>query len=106
VPPLPARIARQTRLFFQWPRLLGLAGTALLAWLLVFVVLRHTDMGWMLPKVPRTYHWPALPHFLVWQQPASDGREETVYTVPARKLTAQEMAPLTATNRPSGNPPR
>ena len=94
-----ARSARQARLFFQWPRLLGLAATALLAYLLVFVVLGRTDVSRLLPKAARTFPWPRLPPFLVWRQPAPDGHEETVYTVPSRHLTPQEMAQYPTTNR-------
>ncbi len=87
--------ARQARLFFRAPRLLGLAATGLAAWLLVFVVLGRTDVSGLLPKAPRAFYWPSLPRFLVWNQRAPDGREETVYTVPSHQLTAREMTCMT-----------
>jgi hypothetical protein len=52
----------------------------------------------MLPKVVTHIRWPDLPRFFVSTQKTDDGREETIYTVPSRQLTPQELAQLTTTN--------
>jgi hypothetical protein len=91
---------RRFHYFFHWQRLLGLALTALLGYLLVFVVLGKTDVSWMVSKgAAYRFHWPDLPRFFVRKETTSDGREETVYSVPSRQLTAQELAQLSATNQ-------
>ena len=85
--------------FFRWQRLLGLAGVALAGYLLLFVVLGHTDVSWLLPAgSPSRFHWPDLPHFLVWKETAPNGAQETIYSVPSRQLTARELDQLGGTN--------
>src|ERR1700742_5151332 len=81
---------------FRWQRVLGLATTAVVFYFVIFVVFGKTDVSWMLPKVVKHFQWPDLPRFFVSTQKTSDGREEAIYTVPARQLTKDELAQLTA----------
>jgi hypothetical protein len=85
---------------FRWPRMLGLAVTAFLFYLLVFVVFGRTDVSWLISKNPAPhFYWPDLPHFFVSKETTPSGQEETIYSVPSRQLTAQELSQLGATNR-------
>jgi hypothetical protein len=96
---------------FRWYRIMGIASLSVIAYLLVFVVFRKTDVSWLLPPssppgIPR-FQWPDLPYFTVDKETASDGRhEETIYTVPTRQITPQEVASLTQTNRGQPAAPR
>jgi hypothetical protein len=99
--PLQKRIERaryNVIALFRWRRVLGLTLTGLVLYFIVFVVFGKTDVGWMLPPVVRHIQWPELPRFFVSTQKTADGQDETIYTVPSRQLTPQEMAQLTATN--------
>jgi hypothetical protein len=99
--PLQKRIA-STRYhviaLFRWQRVLGLTLTGFVLYFVIFVIFGKTDVGWMLPPVVRHIQWPDLPRFFVTTQKTADGQEETIYTVPSRQLTPQELAQLTATN--------
>jgi hypothetical protein len=97
------RLAGQLRFawrrFFHWRRLLGLAVIALAGYLLIFVVLGRTDVSWVLPQTsPHHFEWPVLSRFLSWKETAPDGGQETVYSVPSRRLTPGELNQLEATN--------
>ncbi len=84
---------------FQWHRVLGITGLSIAAYFLVFVVLGKTDVSWLLPPSAPHFHWPDLPSFFVQKEAAPGGGTETVYTVPSRQLTAQELAQLGGKNR-------
>jgi len=85
-------------------RLWGLAGTALVLYFLVFVVLGKLDVSGIMPDtnaIARTFIvvWPRMPFFAVQKGPANDGKgREIYYTVPSRQLTRQELARMSATN--------
>jgi hypothetical protein len=99
--PLQNRIERaryNVIALFRLRRVLGLLATGVILYFIVFVVFGRTDVGWMLPKVVRHIQWPDLPRFFYSTQKTSDGRDEAIYTVPSRQLTAPELAQLTATN--------
>jgi hypothetical protein len=83
-------------------RLWGLIGTAVVLYLLVFVVFGKVDVGWMLPdtdKFARTLmvNWPRMPFFTTEKEPASKG-EVIYYTVPTRQFSQQELAKMGVTN--------
>ena len=90
--------------YFKLQRVLGLAGTALVFYLIIFVVLGKTDVGWLLPttKIANTVLkvWPDLPFFDVQKESINNGKDqETYYTVPTRTLTREEIAQLEKTNQ-------
>jgi hypothetical protein len=91
-----------SRAFLRW-RLLGLAGTALVYYLVFGVALAKVDVGWLLPtdKMAREViaFWRDLPYFTVEKGPAPNGDgQATYYTVPTRQVTPQEMAWMMGTN--------
>jgi hypothetical protein len=79
---------------FQWHRIIGLSALSVAAYFL-FVGLRQTDMTWFLPREIREFHWPDLPPFFVRREEMHHG-QETIYTVPTRQITPQELAELKA----------
>ncbi|HEY0257155.1 MAG TPA: hypothetical protein VGC39_06920 [Candidatus Methylacidiphilales bacterium] len=86
------------------PRLWGLAGTALVLYFVVFVVLGKLDMSWIMPdtnQIARTFIevWPRMPFFAVQKESSADGQGQVIYyTVPTRQLTPQEIARMGMTN--------
>ena len=90
-------------------RLWGLSGTALVLYLLVFVVFRNLDMSWIMPPTDKIAQalieaWPRLPIFAVQTETVNGGKDrEIYYTVPTRQFTPQELARMGATN--SAMPP-
>ena len=85
------------------PRLWGLTGTALVLYLLIFVVLGNIDVGWMFPtnKIANAILevWPRMPFFAVQKVSINGGQgREIYYTVPTRQLTPREIARMGATN--------
>jgi hypothetical protein len=91
---------------FRWQRVLGLTLTGFVLYFVIFVIFGKTDVGWMLPPVVRHIQWPDLPRFFVSTQKNADGQDETIYTVPSRQLTPQELAQLTATNSAGATVPK
>jgi hypothetical protein len=86
---------------FTWHRVVGISVLSLVAYILVVRVFGDMDVSWIFPHdKPGTtlrMHWPHLPFFTVTTGPAPDGQgRETYYTVPARQLTAREVALLEA----------
>ena len=85
-------------------RLWGLAGTAVVLYFLVFVVLGKLDVSGIMPdtnEIARTFIvvWPRMPFFVVQKGPASNGTgQEIYYTVPSRQFTRQELARMEGTN--------
>ncbi len=93
--------------FFKSRRLWGLTGTALVLYLLVFVVFGKVDVGWLLPDTNRFARtliaaWPKMPFFEVDKERVKGG-EEVYYTVPTRQFTAKELAQMGVTNA-TGHP--
>ena len=78
---------------FQWHRVLGIGGLCVVAYILVFVVFGQSDVSGFLPR-PYTpsFHWPNLPQFLVRSDDSK--KPETIYTVPTRQITPQELAEI------------
>jgi hypothetical protein len=76
-------------------RLAGMALIGLLGYFLLFGVLDRYDINWALPwkKMIRA-HWPDLPFFSSWTRTTPEGGQETIYQVPSRVLTPQEIAQL------------
>jgi hypothetical protein len=87
-------------------RLWGLAGTAVILYVVVFVVLGKLDMSWIMPntqEIARTFIsvWPRLPFFQVEQESVKlDGgtNQYIYYTVPTRQFTKQELTRMGVTN--------
>jgi hypothetical protein len=107
--PLQKRIERarfNVIALFRLRRVLGLITTGVVLYFVVFIVFGQTNVGWMLPKVVRQIQWPDLPRFFYSTQKTADGRDEAIYTVPSRQLTAQELAQLTATNGAPATAPK
>ncbi len=90
------------------PRLWGLAGTAVVLYLLVFVVFGRLDMSWIMPNTNQLAvrlidDWRTMPFFAVREENVRDanGQEEgkyIYYTVPTRQFTAKELAQMGVTN--------
>ncbi len=70
-------------------------------YLLFFVALRKTDVSWMLPtrRLADSLQqlWPDMPFFSVRHESTPQG-DETLYTVPTRQVTPQEMQEMGMTN--------
>jgi hypothetical protein len=89
-------------------RLWGLAGTALVLYFLVFVVLGKLDMSWIMPnttEIARTFIsvWPRMPFFAVQKENVTGVNGQVqgqiiYYTVPTRQFTQQELARMGVTN--------
>ncbi len=82
--------------FTWWQRVLGLAGTALVFYLIIFVALARVDVSGWVPTSRITQHiielWPHLPFFAVEREPVGNGKQEEVfYTVPTKQFTKAEM---------------
>lgn len=76
-------------------RLVGISGLTVLTLVVFFNTVGKMDIGWALPWTkPFRMHWPDLPVFASWKTTTSDGREETIYQVPTRQLTREEIAHL------------
>ncbi len=92
-------------------RFLGIGALSFLAFFVFFNFVGKIDVSWALPWTkPFRMAWPNLPHFLSWQTTTPDGQTETIYQVPTRTLTKQEIArlrytPGPATNAPTSSPP-
>jgi hypothetical protein len=81
---------------FQWHRIIGLSALSVAAYFL-FLGLRQTDVSWFLPREIREFHWPDLSPFFVRREETHQGRaKETIYTVPTRQITPQELAEVKA----------
>ena len=86
------------------PRLWGLAGTAIVLYFVVFIVLGKLDMSWIMPntnEIARTFIsvWPRLPFFAVQKESINGGKgQEIYYTVPTRQFTPQELTRMGVTN--------
>jgi hypothetical protein len=105
LPPLP-RSRRELAWYnftqlFRWYRVLGIGALSVVAYVLAFDVFGGTDVtGFLPPRTAPRFHWPDLPSFFVSKETAPDGRhQETVYIVPTRQLTAQELAQAQGTNQ-------
>lgn len=89
-------------------RLWGLMGTALVLYVLVFVVCGRLDVSWLMPDTRQIARnlievWPRLPIFTVQKENMTgvNGQAEgqvIYYTVPTRQFTPQELARMGATN--------
>jgi hypothetical protein len=87
-------------------RTAGLGLVALLGSFLLFGVLGKYDISWALPwKKMFRAPWPDLPFFSSWKTTAQDGQQETIYQVPTRQLTPQEIAHLRYTPPATNAPP-
>jgi hypothetical protein len=94
--------------FFKSTRVWGLAGTAVVLYFLLFVVLGRIDMSWIMPdtnQIARTLIslWPRMPFFAVQKETVKDANGKDAgqvyyYTVPTRQLTPQELARMGLTN--------
>src|SRR5271168_2679100 len=86
--------------FLRSPRLWGITGLSLVAYVLVFDVFGNIDISGLLPIKLATSiqrEWPDLPFFSVEKETINHGKsQEVYYTVPTRQLTAQEIAQLEA----------
>ncbi len=86
------------------PRLYGLTGTAVVLYVIVFVIFGKLDMSWIMPdtnQIARTFIevWPRMPFFAVQTQSVNGGQSrEIYYTVPTRQLSPQELARMGVTN--------
>ena len=86
-----------------WRRVLGLAGTSLVFYLVFWVALARVDISWLLPtdKMASSVivFWRDLPFFSAERGPAPDGNGQvTYYTVPTQQVTRKEMAQMMGTN--------
>lgn len=87
---------------FQWHRVLGIGGLCVVAYVLIFFVFGRTDVSGFLP-LPHAaaFRWPNLPKFFVGQ---SDSKTPvTIYTVPTRQLTPQEMSQIPSSESSTTN---
>jgi hypothetical protein len=85
-----------------------LAGTAVVLYFLIVVVLGRLDMSWLMPdtnQIARTLIevWPHMPFFEASKGPENDVNGKNAgqviyYTVPTRQLTPQELAKMGMTN--------
>ena len=79
-------------------RLVGITGLTALALFVFFNFVGKIDVSWALPWTkPFRMLWPDLPHFASWTTTTTDGRQETIYQVPTRQLTREEIAHLSYT---------
>ncbi len=89
-------------------RIWGLAGTAIVLYLLTFVIFGKLNVSGIMPdtnQIARTIItvWPRMPFFTVQKESVSDGSADgrgqyIYYTVPTRQLTPQELAQMGVTN--------
>ncbi len=80
---------------FQWHRVLGIGSLCIVAYVLVFFVFAKSDVtGFLPPRYVSSFHWPDLPRFFVAQDDSKTSAKETIYTVPTRKITAQELSQI------------
>ncbi len=86
----------------------GLLATAVVLYILVFVVFGRSDVGWFMPNTQQMARtivdvWPRMPFFV--QKEDTPTGQVIYYTVPTRQLTRQEMRQLGMTNAVSTKPP-
>jgi hypothetical protein len=76
-------------------RTLGIGGLTALALFVFFNFVGKIDVSWALPWTkPFRMRWPDLPVFASWKTTTPDGHAETIYQVPTRQLTREEIAHL------------
>jgi hypothetical protein len=76
-------------------RFVGITGLTFLTLFIFFNFVGKINVAWALPWTkPFRALWPDLPVFASWKTTTSDGREETIYQVPSRTLTREEIAHL------------
>jgi hypothetical protein len=76
-------------------RLVGIPSLTLLTLFIFFNFVGKINVSWALPWTkPFHMHWPDLPVFASWRTTTDDGRQETIYQVPTRQLTREEIAHL------------
>ncbi len=85
-------------------RFWGLTSTAVVLYVMVFVVLGRIDMSWIMPDTNKLARialdiWPRLPFFAVEKESTGDGGTNVIYyTVPTRQFTPQELRDMGVTN--------
>jgi hypothetical protein len=85
-------------------RFAGITGLTFLTLFVFFHSVGRINVAWALPWTkPFRAYWPDLPVFASWKTTTSDGREETIYQVPSRTLTPEEIAHLRYTPPPLTN---
>ena len=90
--------------FLKSTRFWGLIGTAVVLYLLTFVVFGKLNMSWIMPdtnQLARTVMiaWQDLPFFATKQESSDDGKDRYIYyTVPTKQFTPAQLAQMGMTN--------